>query len=102
MDSFPKTFTPDYKKSEDLYELNLRKLRKKIYKFILKGKEEDFYDLCVFENKRVGNWSDVTRMLITIRQELEELGWKTKLVFGETGLMVYSGEGNAATWGAEF
>ncbi len=102
MENFPKIFTPDYDMSGDLYEINLCRLRKKIYEFVLKGKEKDFFDLEKFKNNRVKDGHEMDRITTTIRRELEELGWKTKVVFGDTALVVYTGEGSPATWGTEF
>jgi hypothetical protein len=103
MNSFPKTFTPDYDNSQILlYELNLCRLRKKIYEFVLREKEDDFFDLEKFRNNKAKNEKDMDKMTEVIRQELEGLGWKTKLIYGNTALAIYKGEGNAATWGTEF
>lgn len=68
-------------------------LRKAIYEHIISKDENSYFDLEQFgrqyfnEKDRV----DLTKKLsVKIRSELEKLGWKCKLSFGQTALFVYS------------
>ena len=66
-------------------------LRRDIYEHILSHTEEDYFFLDNF-NKRINNMEQVKQLVREIIPELEELGWKCKLAYGETGLFIYSTE----------
>ena len=94
MDNFPLNIKPENKEQffEIKYQKNLSLLRKEIYDFILDAKEDDFFDLVIFD-KRVNKDMKNTKMMCNqIVQELNYLGWKTKLSYGDTGLFIYSTE----------
>ena len=68
-------------------------LRKDIYEHILIEDENTYFDIDIWCRKNLKN--DVTlalEFISQIRTELEALGWKTKLSFGNTGLFIYSSE----------
>jgi hypothetical protein len=67
-----------------------KKLRENIYDFILSRKNEDEYfdlDKYSFYGRQL-----VINSVIKILPDLQNLNWKTKLSFGETGLFIYSSE----------
>ena len=74
------------------YQLNMRRLRKHIYGFMLDRNESDFFDIDVFNRKYVKNMSITSDMINDVVKELNELGWKTYVGFGGTGLYVYSSD----------
>ena len=67
-------------------------LRNEIYNLIISREEEnEYYSLDIFENKYNCKeyLKDITDQVII---ELKNIGWKTKLSFGDTGLFIYSTE----------
>ena len=68
----------------------LSSLRKDIYNLIISRKDEnEYYELDIFEM----TYSCKEYMNELIRQiiiDLNELGWKTQVSFGDTGLFIYS------------
>lgn len=65
-------------------------MRKDVYELILKGNEDDFFSLTDF-SQHYAQQADTTReMWDQIAKELESLGWKTKLSYGDTGAFIYS------------
>lgn len=71
-------------------EYVLKKYRKQIYLHILTNKEESYFDLDKFNYKYVNDMKITHKITKIIRNELELLGWKTDLSFGDTGLFIYS------------
>ena len=69
-------------------------MRQEIYNTILNRKSEnDYIDLDSFAMKYLDNKICIVLKIIdTISKELNTLGWKTKLSFGDTGLFIYSTE----------
>jgi hypothetical protein len=65
-------------------------LRNDIYNLIIsRDDENEYYALDIFE--LTYNCKSFTNELITQTiEELNKLGWKTKLSFGDTGLFIYS------------
>lgn len=77
------------------YEHILGELRNHIYKHIIKGDENDGFDIQRFDNVNTGGISSPIRkstseMVQTIIIELKELGWNCKLAYGNTELFIYS------------
>lgn len=68
------------------------KMRKHIRGMMLEGNESDFFDLDNFNRKYVKDTALASELVQEISEELQELGWKTFLGFGGTGLYVYSTE----------
>lgn len=68
------------------------KMRKHVRTMMLEGNESDFFDLDQFNRQYVKDSSLATELLQEITAELHELGWKTFLGFGGTGLYIYSSE----------
>ena len=69
-------------------------LRKEIYDHLISRKDEnDYFDIEIFCKRN--NYSDkekFSKILKTVLIEIIELGWKTQLSFGDTGLFIYSTE----------
>ena len=74
------------------YERILGIFRQEIYETLLTRKDEnDYIDLDVFSRKNCKNKSCIINKVVdTVILELQELGWKTKLSFADTGLFIYS------------
>ena len=84
-----------YKNFEEFnYDRILLLLRKEIYDHLISRKEEnDYFDLEIFCKRY--NYSDketFPKILKIVLIEICELGWKTQLSFGDTGLFIYSTE----------
>lgn len=68
-------------------------LRKAIYEHVIREDENSYFDLekfCLQYFKREETESMIEKLAKTVISELENLGWKCKLSFGETGLFIYS------------
>lgn len=74
------------------YERVIQLLRKEIYDHLISRKDEnDYFDIEIFCKRN--NYSDkenFSKILKTVLVEITELGWKTQLSFGDTGLFIYS------------
>lgn len=69
----------------------LERLRKHIYNFMLERKREnDFFDLDLYNRSYVKDMNITNELVNKVVLELNELGWKTYIGFGGTGLYVYS------------
>ena len=69
------------------------KLRKKIYLFMKSNRNEnDFFDIENFNRKYIRDMNKTNDMINNIVKELNQLGWKTHIGFGGTGLYIYSSE----------
>lgn len=75
-------------------------LRRDLYEHILSREESDYFSLDNF-NQRVNNMETVVKMVKEVIPELEALGWKCLLSFGETGLFVYSDKKPENCWEEE-
>jgi hypothetical protein len=96
MNSFPESI--NVKNISNFPSINCQRiksiLREEIHNLILTRKDENVYvDLDVFLMKHCNRKTCLLeKIVIDITKELHDLGWKTKLGFGETGLFVYSTE----------
>ena len=74
----------------DIYEflLNRKDIKDKDGKYI--GKDETEYFTLEFDKKY--DKEETHKIFWKIKEELESLGWKTKLSYGDTGLFIYSTE----------
>ena len=78
--------------SDFYYNRVLCYMRRDIYDHIISKDENSYFDIDKF-SKMYLNKNDVIKIMIkTIREELENLGWKTKTSYGETALFIYSSE----------
>jgi hypothetical protein len=75
------------------YDRVIKLLRQEIYDLIVSRKDEnEYFDLDTFSIKNNYNYHKLIQMLNEIVLELDNLGWKTKLSFGNTGLFIYSSD----------
>lgn len=81
--------------SEIYYNRVLCYLRKAVHEHVISKEENSCFDMeqfgrLYFNDK---NRVELTKKLsVAIQEELEELGWKCKLSFGDTALFIYSTE----------
>lgn len=101
MKEFPKKLAPVNKGEfhNYMYDRTLCYLRRDVYEFVIRGNEDDFFDLEVFfTNHCLKNQIDITTCMVTqIINELKLNGWKCKLSYGDTGLFIYSTENPPAS-----
>ena len=100
MDIFDNNLNTKNKKdfSTVLYIINKRTLRKKIYFHILKEEEKDYFCIYTFDKKYVKNIEITRKMISELIPEIENIGWKCKLGYGETGLFIYSTKDPPINW----
>ncbi len=68
-------------------------MRKEIYEFVLnRAKEDEYFALTNFNTQYLNNLQICKNMVKELIPEIEQLGWKCKLGFGETGLFIYEKE----------
>ena len=93
MKSFPPALKPENKGNFPclLRERYKCYLRRDLYEHIIGKKETEYFSLDEFNN-RVGNLSLVKELTKELVKELEEMGWKCALAFGDTGVFIYSGD----------
>ena len=91
MNSFPSEINKDNKENfNNLYNnMVLSVIREDIYKLLISRKDENEY---VDLDKYYSKYGKNTNIIDNIIVELNQLGWKTKLSFGDTGLFIYSTE----------
>lgn len=96
MNKFPSTIQIKNKNNfENIYFSDiLSKLRKKIYYNIIKGDENNYFELDIFIKKYYSNniQKHIKKVCDIIIPELENLGWKCKTSFGNTALFIFSTE----------
>ena len=76
--------------SDTYYNRILCYLRKEIFEHILINTENEFFDLERF--KKIKKLNELQYLTISkqIISELENIGWKCKLSYGNTALFIYS------------
>jgi len=69
-------------------------IRNEIYETLIKRKSENEYiDLDkLSKDYCYNNMNTISKIITDISEELHQLGWKTKMSFGDTGLFIYSTE----------
>ena len=94
MKEFSKKLIPENKLkfSNFLFERRLAYLRRDITENILLNNEEIFFDLEQFRNCHSMSTDDISKMSSIIIKEIEHIGWKTKLTYGNTAMFIYSTE----------
>jgi hypothetical protein len=104
MQTFPTTLDVNNKNNfpEIHYNILLCLLRKKIYHHIIKEDENTYFDLDTFNTRYVKDTKIISEIIHVIISELNELGWKTKLSFGGTGLFIYSENLPKSCWDDSF
>lgn len=66
--------------------------REVVYIHVLKRVETDFIDLTKFCVRHDLKMDQVTRICSVVVSELQALGWKTRLSYGDTGLFIFKDE----------
>ena len=95
MNSFPDDIRVDNVKNflNIQYNIVINSFRQEIYNTIIKRKDEtDYIDLDVFQRRFCNKNISLKDIVDKICYELHDLGWKTKLSYGDTGLFIYSTE----------
>jgi hypothetical protein len=72
------------------YDQALCTLRFEIYEHILRGDENNYFDMENFGKTREMTSDEMSDLLTTIITELGDRGFKCKPCFGSTGLFIYS------------
>lgn len=92
MKEFPTDLNPKNKHnfSKYRYRRNLAYMRREIYELMIFGDENNYFDLDKFSRQYKITTEDIKSMCNIIFKELEELGWKTKTSFADSGLFIYS------------
>ena len=88
----------DVKNKENFSDIYYRRvlcyLRKAVYEHIISKDENSFFDIenfgRLYYNDKKNRVDLMKNLITTIKSELENLGWKCKLSFGETALFIYS------------
>jgi hypothetical protein len=94
MKTFPDKLRPcnKYKFVEYKFNRELCKLRQKIVDYMY-SEDNGGFDLKSSTENGLFSYNHIDEKLIeTIRIELHDLGWKTKLAYGNTTLFIYSDE----------
>jgi hypothetical protein len=92
MKEFPSRLKPENKEkfSQYRYERSLAYMRKDIFELVLRGDENNYFELDNFARVHSLKKNEMERMSNTVMDELKKLGWNVKTSFGGTGLFVYS------------
>ena len=90
MDRFPDTLVPGGELAEMYKAHVLRKLRERVFESVVAGNPDNYVDLSAFE---FATYPEFKKLVAAVRSELEGLGWKTALMYGDTALFVFA-EGN--------
>lgn len=75
----------------------IRILREDIFRFLINGDENDFFDINKFNKTYLDDEKMCESIFSEIIQELEEMGWKYKICFGGTGIFFYTSENPPAS-----
>lgn len=100
MKEFPELINPKNKSKFSYFrhEKILRNLRKEIAWHILEGIESRYYDLDDFSTRYLISKEDLKNMTDKIILELQNIGWKCGLTYGDTALFIYSTENPPSTF----
>ena len=100
MKEFPKSLNAKYKEKFREIHYNRIKcyLRKSLYEHIISHEEKDYFSLDEFNSKFNIPIELTQKILESIIPEIEKLGWKCTLSFGNTGLFIYSEEKPSNCW----
>ena len=96
--SYPVPFTNSETFLETLKAYHLQKMRSKIYIHMLRNNQNDFFDLELFDRTYVKDMKVTDAITEIVIKELEELGWKTFIGYGGTGLFIYDKEKPKSAW----
>jgi hypothetical protein len=100
MQEFPKSLSSEntLQFSDLLKDYYLQQMRQDIYIHILRNNQNDFFDIELFDRKYVKDIKVTDKLIDIIITELEQLGWKTFLGYGGTGLFIYDKEKPSSAW----
>ena len=100
MQEFPKSLSSEniMNFSEILKVYYMQQLRQEIYIHMLRNNQNDFFDIELFDRKYVKDIKVTDELIEIIIKELHELGWKTFLGYGGTGLFIYDKEKPSSAW----
>ena len=98
MNSFPSHLSDPNIFIQTLDDYLLQKMRKKIYLHILRNQQNDFFDMELFNRNYVKDMKKTEAFSETLIKELSELGWKTFIGYGGTGLFFYDQELPTSAW----
>jgi len=100
MQEFPKSLSSEntLQFSDLLKDYYLQQMRQDIYIHILRNNQNDFFDIELFDRKYVKDIKVTDKLIEIIITELEQLGWKTFLGYGGTGLFIYDKEKPSSAW----
>lgn len=93
MKTFPSKLIPSNKHLFPKYKFNREvcKLRQKVVDYLYSG-EKGGLDLKVSSDSNY-NFKNINKEVVNqVIKELEDLGWKTKLVYADTTLLIYEDE----------
>lgn len=95
MNSFPTYInSTNINNFETINKLRIKtSIREDIHNFILNRKNEtEYLDLDMLCTKYSKKMNIIQEIISDLCEELNELEWKTKLSYGDTGLFIYSTE----------
>lgn len=94
MNAFPQVLNVKNKDNfpEHYYNMVLCLVRERVYTHVLIEKENSYFDLERLKKTYKLTDEQYIKMSEIIIKELEELGWKCKLSYGQTALFIYSTE----------
>ena len=100
MQEFPKSLSSQniLNFSDMLKGYYLQQMRQEIHVHILRNNQNDFFDIEFFDRKYVKDIKVTDTFIETIINELHQLGWKTFLGYGGTGLFIYDKEKPTSAW----
>ena len=100
MQEFPKSLSSENTLhfSEFLKDYYLQQMRQEIYVHVLRNNQNDFFDIELFDRKYVKDIKVTDNLIEIMITELEQLGWKTFLGYGGTGLFIYDKEKPSSAW----
>ena len=100
---FPSDICPENKDNfNQLYYIKvLKELRQTISHHVLRSLTYDEYfaiDVFFEKYQKYISPAQIVEMVKLLREELEALGWKTQLSFGDTGLFIFIGDKPRGCW----
>ena len=100
MQEFPKSLSSEniMNFSEMLKVYYMQQLRQEICIHMLRNNQNDFFDIELFDRKYVTDIKVTDEFIKIIINELHQLGWKTFLGYGGTGLFIYDKETPTSAW----
>jgi len=98
MNTFPYHLSDPQTFASTLDQYLLQKMRKKIYRHILRNNQNDFFDIELFNRTHVSDMKKTESFSENIIEELKLLGWKTFIGYGGTGLFFYDKELPSSAW----